>query len=243
MENEEEEKKAREEKEAEEATAKQNSQNKSGVSDEGEELDEKGVPYKNRYAESERKREQLKEELEDVALRLSTLESRPQSTQTQKPEEKTSQGTSKTDMDEMIRLGPKAYNEKIAEEVQKKLMQKQKVADAENLIKDKFGTVRLQYGVTKVLDYAIKNLIDVNSDPVRAVTKILSEMDKPKTQPSAEERKRTAEAIKNKPESRKQTPPVKTDKSSELMKKVYERGSVDDVAAALQEQWDQESKK
>jgi len=201
-----------------------------------EEVDEQGVSYKNRYAESERKRQQLEESVEEMTLRMNNLEQKFQSAPVQQP---VSNQTSKSDMDEMIALGPKAYNEKL----QKDFQHKQKLIDAENLIKEKYGAARLQFGVAKILDYAQKNLIDINTDPVRAVSKILSDMEKPKVKPSVEDRKKTAEAIKNKPEGGKRPPAPPVNNSSELMKNVYERGSIEDVAAALAEQWKQNNQK
>ncbi len=199
------------------------------------EVDDKGVSYKNRYAESERKREQLAEQMEEMTFKMNNLEQKitpPQQPVAQKQE------SSKNDMDEMIALGPKAYNQKLQQE----FMYQQKLFDAENLIKEKFGAGRVQFGVSKVLDYGRKNMIDMQSDPVAAVSKILSEMEKPKMKTSAEDRKKTAEAIKNKPEGGKRPPAPPTNKSSDLMKNVHERGSIEDVAAALAEQWKQENK-
>ena len=199
--------------------------------------DEKGVDYKNRYAESERKREQQSELMEEMTLRMNQLEQKlPPSAAAPQPAQKQA---SKSDMDEMISMGPKAYNEKLQRDYQ----QNQNEAAAINLIKEKFGVARAQFGISKVLDYAQKNLVNLHADPVRAVTKILAEMEKPKTQTSAEDRKKTAEAIKNKPEGGKRPPATPVSKESELMNNVRNRGSIDDVAAALAEQWRQAEQK
>jgi len=202
-----------------------------------EEVDGKGVSYKNRYAESERKRQQQEEQLEEMTFRMNNLEQKIQP-QAATPQVPVPNATPKSDMDEMIALGPKAYGEKI----QKEMQHKQKLADAETLIREKYGAGRLQFGVAKVLDYAQKNMIDVNSDPTRAVAKILADMDKPISKPSAEDKKKTAEAIKNKPEGGKRPPAPPVNNNSELMDNVRSRGTIEDVAAALKEQWRQEEK-
>ncbi len=199
-----------------------------------EEVDEGGVSYKNRYAEEKRKREQLAEQMEEMSVRMNNIEQRSSAPKSEAP-----QPTPKNDMDEMIALGPKAYNEKM----QRQFAAQQAEAAAVNLVKEEFGVARAQFGVQKVLDYAQKNMIDLRSDPVRAVKKILNEMKKPaKPAPSAEERKKTAEAIKNKPEGGKRPPAPPVNNSSQLMDNVRTRGSVEDVAAALAEQWKQNGK-
>ena len=198
-----------------------------------EENDPTGVPYKNRYAEAQRKLEQQTETIEEMTFRMNNLEQR---LQPQPPPVVSQPATqSKNDMDEMIAMGPEAYNKKIAMQVQAEMQRKQQLAEAESRISDKFGAGRLQFGVAKVLEYARKNMIDVTTDPVRAVDKILKEMDAPKSQPSAEDRKKTAEAIKNKPESGKRPPAPPVNNKSELMDKVYGRGEIEDVAAVLKE--------
>ena len=63
-------------------------------------------------------------------------------------------------------------------------------------------------------------------------------MDKPKVKSlSAEEKKKTAEAIKNKPESGKKTPPPPVSNKSSIESNLRNRGSLDDATAWLQERF------
>ncbi len=200
-----------------------------------EAVDEHGVPWKNRAAEATRKSEQLGETVEEMSVRIQNLEQR--SAQPAQPAPQPGQPASKEDMAEFIALGPKAYGEK----QQQVLHQKQKMSDAQNLITQEYGTARAGFGATKLLDYAEKNMIDLSKDPVRAVTKILADMKSPKKQISAEDQKKTAAAINNKPETGATPPPPPVNTETVLMDNVRNRGSVEDVAAAIFERFNKDA--
>jgi hypothetical protein len=190
-----------------------------------EEVDERGVSYRNVAAEYQRKFERSAEELEALKAEVASLKNtlpKPKAPEPQKQPDL-------SDPDKYI-----AYK---VQEAQKQLVHQQKLADAEALIQQKFGASRLQYGVQKVLDYAKENMIDVATDPVRAVTKILNDIEKPKKQLSAEDRKKTQEAIKNKPESGKRPPAPPVNNKPAIDENLRTRGTRDDAAAWLIERF------
>ena len=201
-----------------------------------EALDDDGVPYKNRAAEAQRKLEQKEEELEELRLRVQDIESRVTKPI---PAVHPNPNASKEEMEKFIALGPKEYNRQIQMEEQ----QRQKNASAEKLIINSFGSARARYGLQKVVEYANENLINIGLDPERAVAKILEAINPKKVVPAvkpltAEEKKKAADAIKNKPISGKQTPatPVKSD-SGKIIENLQTRGTMDDAAAYLQDRF------
>lgn len=210
-----------------------------------DDVDEKGVEWKNRAAEAQRKLDEREQEIEDMNLRMQALEaklSNPNAPAQPAQPANPNQATKKSGMDEMIALGPEAYNKKIAAQVLAEEKRKQANAEAEQLIIDKYGVSRARYGLQKIVKYARENMIDLNANPKKAVAMIIDKLDSPKKKPLSNEDKKKAEAaIKNKPESGKRTPPPPTPKDTSIQDNLKRRGSMDDAVAWLQERFKEPS--
>jgi len=196
-----------------------------------EPVDEQGVPYKNRAAESQRRMESMQLEIQE--LKASMQQQTPVA-----PQQPQTPVDPKANLDKFVELGPDAWYEQRRQQERKQDLMQQ----ADKFIYDTDPN-NYKQNVQHVFDTAREWNIDLNANPVLGVKKVFelrklqgkmaAKAQLPSPEKKAADKKRVADIKKTQPEGGAKPPAPPVDRTSESLVNLKKRGSKADVKAYL----------